>query len=475
MITQVAITYQKKRTPKILNGYRFGSILGSGTFGKVREATHQKTNEKVAIKKVSKRRLKRIQNKEESGRKEIEVMERLSHLNVVKLIEVIENEEKGIVYLVMECANGGTLHHFLGSDQNEGKKLPASQIRYFFRQLIDSLEHCHSKNIVHRDVKPSNILLMTDFSLKLTDFGVAEILKPLNESERESENENQNQNEYEDSSLTPISDCSSDLTSNSEQENENSKVISMNKKSNNLESSQDESKKTQNKNNNSSEHISVTKKEEEIKIKKKIEEKKKTPKKRKTVDQLRTEDVGSPAIQPPEVARGDQYLSGFKADVWAAGVTLYFMITGKYPFYGKNIYDLYEKINTGIDNLPENISPELRDLLSGILKSKEDERLSIEEIKNHPWMSLELEGSNDRSNWIAIPEFQPKPEVDPQDEHVERFLPDPISFLQQSSNDSNSLSGSGSGRGYNSSKKDRLPKIKSKSSKKKTTKCCTIM
>ncbi|KAJ3436986.1 serine/threonine kinase [Anaeramoeba flamelloides] len=467
MTKKVTITYQKKRTTKIISEYKFGGILGSGTYGKVREATHQKTSEKVAIKKVSKRRLKRIQNKEEDSRKEIEVMKRLSHPNVVKLIEVIEKEEKGIVYLVMECANGGTLHHFLGSDQNKTKKLPASQIRHFFQQLIDSLEHCHSKNIVHRDLKPSNILLMTDFSLKLTDFGVAEILIPLNESEREIESESENENEYEDSSLTPVSDCSSNLGSNSEQENDNSKVIYKSKKSNNLESSQDESKKTQNENNNSKEQIANPKKEE----------KNKTPKKRKTIDQLRTADVGSPAIQPPEVARGDQYLSGFKADIWAAGVALYFMITGKYPFYGKNLFHLYEKINSGLDNLPENLSPELRDLLTGILKTKENERLSIEEIKNHPWMSLELEGSSDRSNWIAIPEFQPQPEIDPQDEHVERLIPNPISFLQQSSNDSNSFSGSGSGsdRGYYNSKKDRLPKIKSKSSNKKTTKCCTIM
>ncbi|KAJ3442846.1 serine/threonine kinase [Anaeramoeba flamelloides] len=484
MTKKVKITFQKKRETKIVNQYMFGNVLGSGSYGKVREAINQNTHEKVAIKKMKKRRLKRIPNGEESVRKEIDVMKRLSHPNIVKLYEVIEDEEKGIIYVVMECANGGTLHDFFESSKNKKLKMPLSQTRFFFKQLIDSIEHCHEKLVVHRDVKPSNILLKTDFSLKLTDFGVSEILKPLNNNENENENENGSDSDNQNFSLRSSSNSCSNIDSNSEQDNDNSKIINKRKKPNpqsysdEKEKNEDERKgkeKNQKEKENKNKFHKNKKKIRKENMPSKGDENKKTKekkqsKKRKTIDRLKTTNAGSPAFQPPEVARGDEYLLGFKADVWAAGVTLYYLITGDYPFFGKNIYDLYENTCSGKYNLPESLSKELRNLLVGLLASHEDERLSIEEIKNHPWMSLELDGSNDRNNWIAIPEFQPKPEIAPEDEEVENLFKDTADFLQKSSNDSDSSSGLESGGGYYVSKK----KDNSQQTKKKAPKCCVI-
>ncbi|CAB1317159.1 unnamed protein product [Coregonus sp. 'balchen'] len=72
---------------------------------------------------------------------------------------------------------------------------------------------------------------------------------------------------------------------------------------------------------------------------------------------------GSPAFQPPEIANGLDTFSGFKVDIWSAGVTLYNITTSLYPFEGDNIYKLFENIGKGDYSVPEECGPALSDLL----------------------------------------------------------------------------------------------------------------
>ena len=97
---------------------------------------------------------------------------------------------------------------------------------------------------------------------------------------------------------------------------------------------------------------------------------------------------GSPAFQPPEVAAGHESFSGFKVDVWAAGVSLYLLTTGKVPFEGSSLMHLFERIAEGTYQMPERILPDsqLVDLIRGVLTVDQVSRLSVKEVLRQPWL-----------------------------------------------------------------------------------------
>lgn len=99
---------------------------------------------------------------------------------------------------------------------------------------------------------------------------------------------------------------------------------------------------------------------------------------------------GSPAFQPPEVALGLDEPIGPKMDIWAAGLTLYIMVVGKYPFEGNNVYTLFENIGKGAYTIPETLDPTLSSLLFGMMEMDSHKRFSIEQIKSHQWMNAIL-------------------------------------------------------------------------------------
>lgn len=75
-----------------------------------------------------------------------------------------------------------------------------------------------------------------------------------------------------------------------------------------------------------------------------------------------------------------------KTDMWSAGVTLFYMLTGKLPFNDKHIKDLYKKIVDGVIDYPVGISQEAVDFLRGILRTNPKSRLGFKEAFQHPWM-----------------------------------------------------------------------------------------
>ena len=165
----------RQKKAKILGKYIMGDVLGEGSYAKVKEAIDQETLCRRAIKIMKKKKLRKIPHGEENVQKEIRMLKGLGagHPNIMRLIEVFSNDEKGKIYMVLEycCA---VLKDML--EQSPAKKFPAWQAHFYFSQLIEGLEYLHCHRIVHKDIKPGNLLLDTTGVLKIADFGVAELL-----------------------------------------------------------------------------------------------------------------------------------------------------------------------------------------------------------------------------------------------------------------------------------------------------------
>lgn len=163
----------KKKTTKVLGRYVMGDVLGEGSYAKVKEAIDSETLIRRAVKIMKKRKLRKIPNGEANVEREIRLLNDLNHKNVMKLIEVLYNEEKGKIYMVLEycCA---VLKDML--DQTPEKKFPVWQSHDYFTQLLNGLGYLHSKGIIHKDIKPGNLLLDQAGVLKIADFGVCEQL-----------------------------------------------------------------------------------------------------------------------------------------------------------------------------------------------------------------------------------------------------------------------------------------------------------
>ncbi|XP_024983346.1 serine/threonine-protein kinase GRIK2-like isoform X2 [Cynara cardunculus var. scolymus] len=102
-------------------------------------------------------------------------------------------------------------------------------------------------------------------------------------------------------------------------------------------------------------------------------------------DELRR-SPGTPVFTAPECCLGKNY-HGKTADTWAVGVTLYCMIMGQYPFLGDTLQDTYDKIVNNTLFLPEDMNPLLKDLIEGLLCKDPTERMTLEEVAVHTWMT----------------------------------------------------------------------------------------
>lgn len=132
--------------------YTFGKMLGRGNFAKVHLAWRKTDNNTFAIKTVEKDKVLGNQRSMQSLYKEIMVMRRLNHSNVIRLYEVYENE--AYVHLVLEYLRGGELFQRLQSKGTYCEKDAAIVLK----SLLEALSYCHSLNVIHRDLKPENLI-----------------------------------------------------------------------------------------------------------------------------------------------------------------------------------------------------------------------------------------------------------------------------------------------------------------------------
>lgn len=171
------LIYQKNDRPKFVGRYLIGDLIGEGSYSKVKECIDSETLERRAIKIMKRQRLKKIPNGEENVKRETKLMCKLNHRNVIKLVDILCNEEKQKLYIIMEYCVTVLQELF---DRAPGNKLPISQAHYYFVQLIDGLEYLHSQGIIHKDIKPSNLLINNSNVIKITDLGVSEQLDLYN-------------------------------------------------------------------------------------------------------------------------------------------------------------------------------------------------------------------------------------------------------------------------------------------------------
>lgn len=112
-------------------------------------------------------------------REEIAVMKKLNHPNLVSLIEVLDDPNEDSLYMVLEMCKKGVVMR-VGMDE-KADPYDSESCRCWFRDLILGIEYLHAQGVVHRDIKPDNLLLTEDDVLKVVDFGVSEIFEKHSE------------------------------------------------------------------------------------------------------------------------------------------------------------------------------------------------------------------------------------------------------------------------------------------------------
>jgi len=145
--------------------YRLGNLLGEGGMGKVYEAWDEYTRRKVALKVVSTSYMREEDNQKRFYQ-EIRALAKLHHPNITTLFDA--GKVKRRYYFTMEYVEGVTLHEFV---QKNGP-LTLHTALQILHQIAGALSYAHKRDVIHRDVKPENILLTEDGTPKLTDFGV---------------------------------------------------------------------------------------------------------------------------------------------------------------------------------------------------------------------------------------------------------------------------------------------------------------
>jgi len=153
--------------------YTLGDELGRGRFSVVNSAINVKEGRGYAVKVVENKSLTDEENLE-ALETEIEILRKLDHPHIVSLKEVVVSTED--TYIVMELLSGGELFNRI---VDKGP-FPEAEAANLFAQILLSMEYLHSLSIVHRDVKPENILYLSSGAdqIKLIDFGYAGVWTP---------------------------------------------------------------------------------------------------------------------------------------------------------------------------------------------------------------------------------------------------------------------------------------------------------
>jgi serine/threonine-protein kinase len=146
--------------------YRIVGRLGKGGMGTVYKAVNAETNEPAAVKLLS------AEMAEEEGFRdrfeaEIETLRKLNHPNIVRLFGF--GEQDGHLFYAMELVFGNSLEEELG----KGRRFDWREVVRLAADICKALRHAHDRGIIHRDIKPGNLLLANDGQVKIADFGIA--------------------------------------------------------------------------------------------------------------------------------------------------------------------------------------------------------------------------------------------------------------------------------------------------------------
>ncbi|TFK20182.1 Pkinase-domain-containing protein [Coprinopsis marcescibilis] len=180
------------RSNRILGDYTLSKTLGAGSMGKVKLATHNVTNEKLAVKilprvypnpppagstgpsaESASRQASKDASKEIRTLREAALSMLLYHPYICGMREMIVHQHH--YYMVFEYVNGGQMLDYIISHG----RLRERVARKFARQIGSALEYCHLNNVVHRDLKIENILISQTGNIKIIDFGLSNLYDPV--------------------------------------------------------------------------------------------------------------------------------------------------------------------------------------------------------------------------------------------------------------------------------------------------------
>jgi serine/threonine protein kinase len=137
----------------VFDQYFFGKVLGRGNFAKVYLCKRKADNKEFAIKTITKEKIMEHSRNVRSVYREIKVLRIAIHPNIIKLYEVYEDDL--YIHLVTEYLEGGEMFKRLQSKGVYSEKDASIAIKY----ILEALDYCHKKNIIHRDLKAENLIL----------------------------------------------------------------------------------------------------------------------------------------------------------------------------------------------------------------------------------------------------------------------------------------------------------------------------
>ncbi|CAO3651489.1 unnamed protein product [Cunninghamella blakesleeana] len=183
LTTTLEKEYDMTTGHKLINRYEMLNEIGRGVHGKVKLAQHLDKPDLVAIKIIYKNTKKRqysllratssdnaIRDHEKSIRREMNILQKCQHPNIIQLFEIIDDPTCRKIYMVLEYSEGGSI--LWRNDQDE-PILTIDESRRMFNDVVNGLEYLHGIGIIHRDIKPANLLLTKDQIVKISDFGVS--------------------------------------------------------------------------------------------------------------------------------------------------------------------------------------------------------------------------------------------------------------------------------------------------------------
>jgi len=150
--------------------FEFGEELGKGAYSTVVLTTFKKTGVKYATKEIEKKLIIK-ENKVNTVKIEKQVLHMMDHPNIIKLFCTFQDSNN--LYFALEFAPGGEMFDIL----TKYGPFTVEATRFYTAEIINGLEYMHSLNIIHRDMKPENLILNQQMHLKITDFGTARILE----------------------------------------------------------------------------------------------------------------------------------------------------------------------------------------------------------------------------------------------------------------------------------------------------------
>lgn len=154
----------------MVGNYRLHKTLGEGASSKVKLGVNTLTGQQVAVKIM----MPKDNSTKYDIDREITILKRLKHPNIVQLLDVLYDEPPGCTSLIMEIVPNGELFDYVVAHG----RVKENMARKFFYQVASGIDYLHSNSVIHRDLKPENLLLDADCNIKIADFGFSNIIRP---------------------------------------------------------------------------------------------------------------------------------------------------------------------------------------------------------------------------------------------------------------------------------------------------------